>query len=190
MNTEIIQRKIDRLIADYRTSKSLYTAEKESLKEAKTKLHDVQKVQQVAQVVAQQVQQSAHKQIASVVATCLKAVFGGAYNYRIDFVRKRGRTEAKLVLVKNGHDVEDPIEQDSGGVLDASGLAQLVSCLRLHKPGIRQILLLDEPFKNLHSKKYRKRVREFIEKLSRDFKIQIILVTGISDFECGKVIRL
>ena len=51
-------------------------------------------------------------------------------------------------------------------------------------------MVMDEPFKSVHSKRYRDNVRVMIEKLSKNFGMQILLVTGIKRYQTGKVIEL
>jgi hypothetical protein len=190
MDLNYIDSKVTRLLSEAHTVRRQYKQEKAALQEAKARLQATEKAQAIAQAIAQQIQQSAHTRVGAVVASCLQSVFGADYSYQIEFVRKRGRTEAKLVLLKNGHEVGDPLESDSGGVLDVAGFAQRLSCLRLSKPKLRTVIFLDEPFKNTHSNKYRHNVKEMLEKLSDDFGIQFIVVTGIDDYRIGKVIEL
>lgn len=185
-----IQRKIDKHLSDYKAAKHQWKEEKKKLQEAKVYCHNVEESRQICQTVAEAIQKTAHKQISAVVSTCLHTVFGEDYGFDIRFEKKRGRTEAKLLLLKNEHEISEPLDSDSGGVLDVAGFALRLSCLMLTKPKLRRILVLDEPFKNLHSPEYRQNVRCMIEQLSKDFSVQIILVTGISDFEIGKIINL
>lgn len=77
-----------------------------------------------------------------------------------------------------------------GGVVDVAAYALRVACLNLSRPKKRQVLILDEPFKAVHSPVYRKRLRDLIWKLSDEMGIQHIIVTGITDFQLGKIIRL
>lgn len=190
MNIETIQHKIDRLVLARQTIKQQYRQEKNCLEKAKAYLQACQEAQQIGQTLAAEIQRRAHSNIANVVSLCLSNVYGGDYSYRIDFVKKRGKTEAKLVLLKNGHEIGNPLEEDSGGVLDVAALPQRLSCLSLTKPKLRPLLLLDEPFKNVHGKTYRKRVRAMLEELSEKFGMQIVLVTGSKSFYIGKVVRL
>jgi ABC-type taurine transport system ATPase subunit len=117
-------------------------------------------------------------------------VFGPEYAFKIDFRKSRGRTEANLILLRNGHEIEDALNEDSGGVCDVASFGLRLSCLLLIKPKLRKILIMDEPFKNVHSEIYRERVREMIVQLSEKFKMQFIIVTGIDDFIVGDVVRL
>jgi len=162
---------------------------KANRKRTTKKLQTLESTQKIIQTVSQSVQEKAHKQISGVVASCLESVFGDEYSFRIDFVPKRGRTEAQLVLVNQGQDVLDPLNEDSGGVADVASFALRIACIILAKPNVRKLVVLDEPFKFV-SEEYRPAIIEMIERLSEDFDIQFIMVTHISDLQIGKVVRL
>jgi len=149
----------------------------------------IAKAQEITQAVAQKIQQQAHDRIVGVVCKCLEMVFGDVYQFNIHFERKRGRTEAKLVLMKDGHEIDDPMDEDSGGVVDVAAFALRLSCLVLAKPYLRRLIVLDEPFKFV-SAEYRDNVRMMLEGLAKDFKIQFIMVTHDLSLRTGKIIEL
>jgi DNA repair exonuclease SbcCD ATPase subunit len=190
MNSTAIQSRIDRLQHESYAARKRLRDEREAYREAKQHLQDAEQARSIAQQVAQAVQQQAHAKIAGVVTTCLKSVFGeDSYEFKIKFIRKRNRTEAQLILVKDGEEITDPINEDSGGVLDIASFGLRLACLILHKPQLRKILVLDEPFRFV-SKSYRGNVRQMLLKLAEDFHLQIIMVTHIEELMCGTIIRL
>jgi ABC-type Mn2+/Zn2+ transport system ATPase subunit len=181
---------VDSKLHDLSLAKSSYRNEKDSLAKEQERLQAILQAQEIAQNVAQAIQQKAHKQIAGVVTECLKSVFGKGYAFTIKFERKRNRTEAVLAIVKNGHEEINPLDQDSGGVAEVAAFALRMCCICLSKPRVRKLMVMDEPFKSVHSKRYRNNVRIMIEKLSKDFGMQIVLVTGVRRYQQGKVVRL
>ncbi len=190
---QIIQtrKKVNSLLTNLQVAKKTCKQEKENLKIANQTLTYTIEAQDIAQQIAQTIQQQAHNRIAGVVSKCLEAVFTGedVYGFKIHFDRKRGRTEARLVLTKNGNEIDNPLDFDSGGVCEVAAFALRLSCLVLSKPRLRKVILFDEPFKSI-SVDYLDNVRELINKLSKDFGVQFIIVTHISQLETGKVIRL
>ena len=179
----------NKLLTEYLLIRRQYKTEKKDLVSlAETSTH-IEEAQIIAQQVAQIIQQKAHDQIAGVVSKCLESVFGDVYGFKIRFERKRGRTEAVLLLTKDGNEIEDPMDNDSGGVVDVAAFALRLSCLVLNKPPLRRILLLDEPFKFV-SEEYLERIQMLLEKLAEEFKVQIIQVTHIDELKIGKVVRL
>jgi DNA repair exonuclease SbcCD ATPase subunit len=189
MNIRTIRKKVDALRADRSQAIKQHKEEKSNLKEAQSGLDDMVKAQVIAQEVAQVVQKQAHDRIEGVVCKCLEAVFGTLYGFRIDFQRKRGRTEANLLLLKDGHEIQDPLNADSGGVIDVAALALRLACIVLAKPTLKRIIIMDEPFRNLDMEN-RERIRILLEELSEDFKVQFIIVTHEDAFKTGKVIKI
>lgn len=191
MNLIKERKKINRLLTDFKTAKKNYRDESISLGCSRIHLSALKEAQVIAQTVAQTVQQQAHKKIANVVSKCLQTVFTGKdrYSFKINFERKRGRTVADLILIKNGHEIHDPLTGDSGGVVDIAAFALRVSCLILAKPTLRRVLLLDEPFKYVDIDN-RENVKILLETLSKDLGIQFIMVTHDDEFKIGKVIKL
>jgi|HubBroStandDraft_3_1064219.scaffolds.fasta_scaffold331886_2 DNA repair exonuclease SbcCD ATPase subunit len=141
----------------------------------------------VAQQVAQEVQRSAHEQIAGIVTSALEAVFvEDPYTFRILFERQRSRTEARLVFERRGLQV-DPLSAAGGGVVDVAAFALRVACLVLARKRQRQLLVLDEPFRFV-SPHLRGRVRALLEGLARDLGVQILQVTHSAQLCAGRVI--
>jgi DNA repair exonuclease SbcCD ATPase subunit len=115
-------------------------------------------------------------------------VFDEPYEFRILFAQARGRTEARLVFVRDGVEVH-PTRAAGGGVVDVASFALRLACLVYHQPKLRPVMILDEPFKFV-SEEYRDRCRELIEMLAAEMGVQFIIVTHIKELETGKVVRL
>src|SRR6185503_13063551 len=98
--------------------------EEETAAKAKAErtLTRTQDAQEILQLLAQAVQQQAHTKISGVVSSCLSAVFDDPYEFRVQFDRKRGRTEASLRFVRGGLEV-DPLTASGGGVVDVAAFA-------------------------------------------------------------------
>lgn len=184
-----MRQKLNSLLADYRLAESQEIAEGASLKKAKRKVELISEAQVILQTIAADIQDQAHARIARIATRCLKAVFGpDSYELRIQFERKRGKTEARLLLVKGNLEIE-PIDAAGGGVVDVLSFSLRVAALILSRPAKRKLLVLDEPFKHV-SDVYRPAVRSLIEALSEEMGIQFILVTHSRELMIGKVINL
>jgi DNA repair exonuclease SbcCD ATPase subunit len=179
---------VDQRLQDHRTAEALVQAERQTLVEAKAQVVQGEEAQVVLQRVAAAVQQQAHKRIASVVTQCLAAVFDHPYEFDIQFDRRRGRTEARLQFRRGGK-AFDPLSSAGGGAVDVAAFALRLSCLLLSKPRARRLLLLDEPFRFV-SARYRPKVAELLQTLSRELKVQIIQVTHEQEYVQGTVLRL
>lgn len=194
MNLTKTRNRINQLEADRRLAQSQRDAETIALDEIRERVGVISEAQQIAQGVAATIQQLAHRRISSVVTRCLAAIFGDdAYQFEIRFVEKRGKTEAELILTRDGLELPTPLDSAGGGVIDVAAFALRLSCLILSRPQLRRVLILDEPFKALRGVDYRERVAGMIKSLSTDLGVQFILnidIEAYPEFELGKVVEL
>lgn len=189
MNLTTKRQQVDDLLEDLNSAWKQIKQEKGALQQTQQLGQDISEAQLIVQNIAQNIQQQAHSQIARVVTECIQSVFDNSYSFAIRFEKKRNKTEAVLLLLKDGHELEDPMNEDSGGVVDVAALALRLSCLVLSKPKLRRILILDEAFKSVSAVNQEK-TRMMLEQLSENFKVQIIQVTHNPIYETGKVIRI
>jgi DNA repair exonuclease SbcCD ATPase subunit len=185
---DFLRKTTNKKLEQYRQAKQTYDREKAALEKAILCCENTIIAQEFLQRVAQSVQETAHEQIAGIVSRCLAAVFDDPYEFRILFERKRGKTEARLVFIREGHEV-DPMTAAGGGVVDVAAFALKLACLLLTTPRPRKLLVLDEPFKHL-SVEQTERVSEMLETLATDLGVQFIVVTHNKMLQAGKVIRL
>jgi len=85
-----------------------------------------------------------------------------------------------------------PLEDcKGGGVLDIISLCLRISYLRIFKGTLRQVLILDEPFKNLDDLR-RPTAIEWLATTAKEMGIQLIIVTHLVDLiDCAdKAIRV
>jgi DNA repair exonuclease SbcCD ATPase subunit len=179
---------LNELVARKKSLEAVLEMERASLKESSRNLSAIVKGQKILQEVARDVQQHAHKQIASVVSKSLKAVFDEPYEFRINFEKKRGKTEAQLEFVRDNQGT-DPLTAAGGGVVDVAAFALRIACLVLSRPVLRRVVVLDEPFRFV-SEEYRQRISDLLIQLSEDLKIQFVIVTHMKELKVGKIYRL
>lgn len=142
----------------------------------------------IATGIAAAVQSRAHERVAGLVSRCLAAVFDNPYEFRIEFERRRGKTEAILQFERAGVQY-DPIEDTGLGVVDVAAFALRVAALILSRPPARRLLVLDEPFKFVSADR-RGRLRALVEQLAAELDIQFVIVTHIDELRIGTVIDL
>jgi hypothetical protein len=180
----------DRMAAELAHAGRALDDELAALTVAEARVVELSEAQRVILAVSQAVQQKAHGRVAGIVGQCLRAVFDDPYQFDIVFERKRGRTEARLVFKRRGHEV-DPTEEGGGGVVDVAAFALRVACLVLTRPAIRPCLILDEPFKHLNGAEYQERAAAILHALAEEMNIQIILAADDDWLKnTGKVIEL
>ena len=187
-NSEKWNDRVARAAASYDLAGSSITTARANMVRAEDGLCYAEEAQQILQAVVQTVQREIHTRVASVVCRCLEAVFDEPYEFRIHFERKRGQTEARLVFVRDGAEI-DPISASGGGVVDVASFALRLACLMLTRPPVRRLVVLDEPFKFV-SKGYRPAVRAMLETLSTEMGVQFVVVTHIDELRTGTVIDL
>jgi DNA repair exonuclease SbcCD ATPase subunit len=180
--------KIERAKVEHRAAREAVRRERIATVEAEDLLACAVQAQDVVQRAGQAVQQAAHDRLATVVSRCLEAVFDEPYEFCILFERKRGRTEARLVFVRDGVEI-NPMDAAGGGVVDVASFALRLSCLMLKRPRVRRFLVLDEPWKHL-SETYRPRLRECVEQLAEEMDLQVFLITHSDEFRIGRVVKL
>ena len=137
---------------------------------------DIEEAQLIIQTVAQETQNQITEYISDLVSTTLDAVFDNPYTFLIQFVQRRGKTEADLKFIRDGYEL-DPLDMSGGGVINVASMALRVGLWSLTK-STRNTLLVDEPFHFLHSTDAHRRVSELLKSLSEELGLQIIMVSG------------
>lgn len=183
-----MREKLNKLKARFESVKDQVKHDRSFVEDSEDFLSDVEKARDVVQRVGQAVQREAHDRLAGVVSRCLEAVFEEPYEFRIAFDRKRNQTEAHLVFVRDGMEI-NPLDAAGGGVVDVAAFALRLSSLMLKRPASRRFLCLDEPMRFV-SEGYRPRVRKMMESLAGQMQCQILVVTHAPELVAGKVIEL
>lgn len=140
---------------------------------------DIEESGIVLQVVAQQTQSQISIYLDDMVTAGTEAVFPNDtdYVFKADFVQRRGQTEVDLMLAdKEGHRIR-PSDQDGGGLVDVVAFLLRVALWTLGRD-TRPVIILDEPFRNLHGREDQRRASELIGRLSERLGLQFIIITG------------
>lgn len=187
MDLQALRRYTDAGLATLQAQSTILDRERDALGAVQLRIRALDEAQALAQHVAQQVQSQAFSKISSLVTRCLE-VFAEPYTFSIKLERKRGKVEAYLLFLKDGMEV-DPLTAAGGGCVDVAAFALRLACLCLKRPAARKLLVLDEPFKN-PSEEYMPRIRALLEILSRELKVQILLVTHEAQLKTGTIVPL
>lgn len=133
----------------------------------------------ILQTVATQTQDKLRFHIEDLCNKALAAVFDDPYTVKLIFEVKRGRTEAVVLLCKDGKEI-DPLNATGGGVVDILAFALRVSLWRLQRPRTTPVLYLDEPFHFL-SRELQPRASALLREMAQTLQMQIILVSHSPD---------
>lgn len=181
-------KKIEAIRSERTLLKREVESEREELDKARKDVEHALMAQDVISRLAQAIQQRAHDRIASVVSSCLSSVFDDPYEFKISFEQKRGRTEARLRFSRDGMDV-NPMNAAGGGMVDVAAFALRAACLVLHRPRLRRLLVLDEPFKFV-SEDFQPRIRSMLEQMAKNLDLQIVMITHNRAYETGEIVEL
>lgn len=182
--------KADRLTAELRLAKQTIAQETGALADANEDVNNLLEVQKVVTHIAQSIQQQVHGRISQIVTRCLTAVFEDPYEFKIRFDRKRGKTEARMVLVRDGEELDDPLNEVGGGCIDVISLALRLAKILLSRPPRRRLVVLDEPFSAIRGEGNKRRTREMLMKLAEELDFVFILNTEIQAYQMGTVVEM
>jgi DNA repair exonuclease SbcCD ATPase subunit len=132
------------------------------------------KVRALFQSAAEATQKQLEFHISGLVSSALSAVWDNPYEFVLEFVQKRGKTEAELWIERDGERMK-PLDAAGGGVVDIISLALRMAFWSLTKTS-RPLLLLDEPLKQLSADKQSK-ASDMLKSISEKLGIQILMVT-------------
>ena len=159
--------------------RKMLSASEEELSDLKRRQKNLDECQAIIQQVAQSTQKNIEYRISEIVSLALDAVFDDPYQFAIEFVQKRGRTEAEIYFMKNGEKFY-PMDDSGGGAVDVASFALRVALWNIGKPKTRNTILLDEPFRFL-SKDLQSRAGDMLSEISKKLGLQFILVTHVED---------
>lgn len=155
---------------------SLVKKHEDAKKELSTTIKDLEEDEEAHKIIkeeARETQSELEVHVNEMATKGLSSVFDDPYDFKLEFVLRRDKTEADLSWEREGF----KYLPTSGGVRDITSVALRTAFLRLPtKPGA-PLLLLDEPAKNIRSIKILKRTDKLFADISKARGIQIIMVS-------------
>lgn len=191
MSTRDFERIIDQHNGKLMHIKSAIEKTRADLDAAESAAAEIVEAQAIIQQVANDTQNNFVCRIADIVTTALDAVFGAsAYEFDIEFVQKRGKTEVEIAFVRDGNKI-DPLSASGGGAVDVASFALRVAVWSLLKNSGRPVLdtiILDEPFRFL-SRDLQPLAGQMLKLLSKKLGVQFIMVTHNQDLiDCADAV--
>jgi DNA repair exonuclease SbcCD ATPase subunit len=147
----------------------------EKVRHLNTRLDYIEEARTIIQTVAQLTQEELEYHISELVTLAMSAVFDEPYALKLNFVLKRGKTEAVLTFYRDGAEF-DPMADTGGGPVDVAAFALRVAMWNLQQPRSRNVLVLDEPFRFL-SRNLQGRASAMLTEISNKLGLQIIMVS-------------
>lgn len=133
----------------------------------------IEEAQSFIQRVAQSTQEQLKFHIEDIVQMALDAVFPDEFEFRAIFEIKRNKTEARLVFIQNGVEI-DPIDSTGGGAVDIASWGLRIAAWTLERSD--NVMVLDEPFRFLDAER-QPLAAEIMKQLSQKLGLQFIMVT-------------
>ena len=154
---------------------------KSSIREKRLKVQSIQsdvevmeKARYVLSEVAKLTQEKVQGYIESLVSTAIRSVFDRPFEFKMKFERKRNKMECRPVVIENGQEY-DPENDMGGSIIDIVSFALRVVLWGMQKPRSRNVLVVDEPMKNLGS--LVSLGGEMLREISHKLGLQLIVIT-------------
>lgn len=142
----------------------------------------------VVQRVAKMTQDRLGDRVGALVSMAEAAVFPDPYRFALQFVPRRGKTEADPVFIKSGKTL-DPMSTSGGGPKDVASFFARPAAWSLRKDR-RRLIFSDEGFKFLHSPEYQRNCSDVLRAVARELDMQMVIVTDQADLAGDVVIEL
>lgn len=169
------QNKLQQLKGQKITAENQLNSVKSQLQENIDNQGTIEKAQFIIQDVAQQTQSQLKIHISNIVTMALVSVFEDPYEFKLDFILKRGKTEAEIKFVRNKMEI-DPMLAAGGGVVDIAAFALRIALWHISNPKPLNTIIFDEPFRFL-SRELQPKAGEMLQQIAEKLNIQIIYVT-------------
>ena len=126
--------------------------------------------------VSQMTQKRFQTKVETLVTMAIRSVFDRPFEFHLEFERKRNRMECRPIIVETDKGIYDDPEYDlGGGILDIVSFAFRIVLWSLQKPHSRNIIILDEPMKNMG--RLISLGGQVLKEISYKLNLQLIIVT-------------
>lgn len=173
---ELIKEKIEQCRTELNSYSTMFKMNNDRIKELQFQMNTIGDCQKILQEVALSCQSTIKQRIEKIVNLGLSVCFPD-YDFCLDFVENRNKTEVKFVVRHDGKDV-DVMLQNGGGLIDVLAFSLRIAIYSIVKND--NVIILDEPFKFV-SKDLRANVSKMLSVLSSELNLQVIMVTHIDE---------
>lgn len=179
---DAVLQKYTQWLADAKVEKALLTQQAEELEEKVSILQEdvntYSKARWVLSEVTRLTQERIKEYIESLTTMAIRAVFGGDFEFLVDFKISRNKSECFFFLKKDGYEYV-PKDDEGGGLLDVTSVVLRIVLYSLEKPRKRNVIILDEPFRFLG--RLTSKAGEMVKEVSKRVGMQIIMITHESE---------
>ena len=137
------------------------------------------KAKWVLSEVSRLTQQRFKERVESLVTMAIRSVFDRPFGFELIFERKRDKMECRPIVYETVGDkrieYEDPKDDMGGSIIDIISFALRIILWSLEKPSSRNVIILDEPMKNMGN--LINLGGRVLRKISHKLSFQLIIVT-------------
>lgn len=139
---------------------------------------NINNAQIITQTVAKQTQEELVFHVSPLVTSALSIVYDDPYKFNLIFDKSRGKTEALPVFIRDGKS-RIPGYETGEGPVDIASFGLRLSLWCLNKNNISNILIFDEPFKNLDENALPNAIKmiKILSERLKKYNIQFIIIT-------------
>ena len=139
-----------------------------------------EQAQAVVLTVAQETQAQLEYRISELVSLAMYSVFDNPYEFELEFVQRRGRTECDIWFVRNGQRIK-PLDASGGGAVDVACFALRIALWNLAIPKTAPVIICDETLKFLKGGDLPEKGAQMMKELADRLGVQIIGISHIPE---------
>jgi DNA repair exonuclease SbcCD ATPase subunit len=172
---QLLRTKLERQKGSRDTVINSLATNQTELESARVSLHRHEEAREIIRKIGMETQNSLSFHINDIVSLALDSVFDNPYQFAVDFVNRRSKTECDLYFVRDGNRI-DPLTASGVGAVDVASFALRIASWSMARPRTDNVIILDEPFRFL-SENYQERASNMLREVSQKLGIQLIIVT-------------
>lgn len=179
--------RINEIKAEKKVLSQQLSAKVKELEEIKVFGVDALEARAVIQSVAKATQSLLESKFGALITLAIRTVFMDDREFKIEFIERRNKTEVDCSIIKNGNACG--IYDGGGGQISIIALACRLAFWNLQKKS-RAIFFLDEPLAYLNSLEYQERASDLLQILSKELKVQLLIVSDQQNITADKTFRV
>lgn len=176
MDTQQLRQSLERKKGKLESIQEDVSDNEKSIRKHKIRITNAKQSLVLIQTGAKLTQEKLEYRISEICTLALSSIFPEPYSLIVDFVTKRGKTEADINFELNGNKV-NPMTASGGGAAVVASFALRIALWNLQRPKSRPIIILDEPFKFINGEEYQNKASRLLVEISSRLGIQFIIVS-------------
>jgi ABC-type arginine transport system ATPase subunit len=136
----------------------------------------MEEAREIIRIVGIETQKQLQYHISDIASLALESIFENPYKLILEFLKRRNKIECDILFERDEIRYDEPLENSGGGTIDVATYALRIASWSMERPQTRNIIILDEPLKNV-STEYQELASEMLKEVADKLNIQFIIVT-------------